>query len=87
MNDVNKNFVSIIAQTPLREKLGYPPMEIRNTIESALDDLKTIRDIHESKLNELNNVKVASPSEVLENTKPLAVVEEPLVIVEENGIS
>lgn len=49
IKDVDDKTVSVFAQTPLREKLGLPPMELRNTLEGALSDLKTISDLHQRK--------------------------------------
>lgn len=38
----NEDRYIIVAQTPLRVNLGLPPMEIVNTLEAGLQDLKTI---------------------------------------------
>lgn len=47
---------TIIAQTPLRERLGYPPMHIINSFEAGLDDLKTISDLHTKQEEKLNGI-------------------------------
>lgn len=56
INDVDAKTVSIFAQTPLREKLGMPPMEIRNTLEEGLKDLETISNIHKKQEEKLNGI-------------------------------
>lgn len=49
IRDNDDKEVIVTAQTPLRKRLGLPPMEIKNSLAGALKDLKTISDMHAEK--------------------------------------